>query len=81
MTHTINELSFGHKGEARQIYHKFGEKMNNELDGLHIEQSRYIQMAQMHAEYVVDITEAEFEDTTETYWEGSLEKHPMYSGF
>lgn len=39
----------------------FGETMKNELSGTEVKASP-IQMGQMYAEYVIDITELEFED-------------------
>jgi|688.fasta_scaffold480542_1 hypothetical protein len=35
----------------------------------------------MHAEYVIDITETEYEDTTTYIWDGQNAKHPRYHGF
>jgi hypothetical protein len=43
------------------IRSNFGESMKNELSGTEVKSSP-IQMGQMYAEYVIDITELEFED-------------------
>lgn len=66
MTHTLNHLSFGSTSENAVLNNMYGVRMNNELDGERIDQSKHVAYAQMHVEYVVDITELEYED--ETRW-------------
>ena len=61
MAHKIGHLSFGSKLEAMAIRSNFGETMKNELSGTEVKNNP-IQMGQMYAEYVIDITELEFED-------------------
>ena len=36
MKHKINKLSFGDKTSIDEIYQRFGQKMNDELDGVSI---------------------------------------------
>jgi hypothetical protein len=36
MKHKINKLSFGDKTSIYEIYQRFGQKMNDELDGVSI---------------------------------------------
>jgi hypothetical protein len=35
-SHTLNELSFGDKGQRKVLKQRFGEEMNNELEGVKI---------------------------------------------
>ena len=68
VNHKINHLSFGSKDDAKKIKSLFGASTKNELDGLEVN-SMPSPMGMMYAEYVLDVTEMEYEDTTrqETY--------------
>jgi hypothetical protein len=86
VNHKINHLSFGSKDDAKKIRNLFGATMKNELDGVVVD-SVPSPMGMMYAEYVLDITEMEYEDTTrqETYNDKttgvSKTKNPRYHGF
>ena len=82
MSHKLNHLSFGNKTEATTLESKYRRKIINELDGATIEQSQHVPFAQMHLEYVIDITEVEYEDSTRTIIKapGSI-GHPKYAGY
>ena len=80
MTHKINNLLFGNSTDANIIAKKYGEKISNELNGVTIDQTKVIWQGQMHVEYVIDITETEYEDTTVLMW-GVLGLHPKYHGY
>lgn len=86
VNHKINHLSFGSKEDAKKIKSLYGASMKNELNG-HEVNSMPSPMGMMYAEYVLDITEMEYEDTTrqETYNDKatgvSKTKNPKYHGF
>jgi len=39
-THTLNEISFGDKGQSKVLKSKFNEDMTNELNGVSIEHNK-----------------------------------------
>jgi hypothetical protein len=39
-THTLNEISFGDKGQMKVLKSKFNEDMANELNGVSIEHNK-----------------------------------------
>jgi Endoplasmic reticulum vesicle transporter len=63
MKHKINHLSFGNPKEIQEIKSRFGRRMSNELVGTTV-LSEPFRGGQLYVEYVLDITEAEFEDTS-----------------
>lgn len=78
MKHKINHLSFGDQKEIKEIYSKYGRSMVNELEGVSVMTDAF-RGAQLYVEYVVDITEAEFEDTTSS--KDTKGQYPTQSGF
>lgn len=63
MKHTINHLSFGKRDHQKAIYDNYGKTMNYELDGTGV-LAQPFRNGQLYVEYVLDITEVEYSDTT-----------------
>lgn len=74
-THTLNELSFGDKGQQKVLSYRFGEQMSNELSGVSVDHKQTVGGANLYVAYFLDITEIEIEDQT-----GSKVKVPSKSG-
>lgn len=65
MKHKINHLSFGAEKDIKEIYRKYGVTLNTELDGTKIMNDAGTRQGRLYVEYVIDITEAEFENLDE----------------
>lgn len=63
MKHKINHLSFGNKKDIQDISSRYGISMNTELDGSKVMTDAF-RGGQLYVEYILDITEAEYEDRT-----------------
>ena len=61
-SHTLNEISFGDKGQMKVLKSRFGEDMTNELSGISMEHSSIAAGSNLYVSYYLDITEIEIED-------------------
>lgn len=86
-THTLNEISFGDKGQSKVLKSKFNEDMTNELNGVSIEHNKITTQSNLYVSYYLDITEIEIEDQTGgklkvPQYDGSVqEQYPVYTGY
>lgn len=77
-SHKINHLSFGDIVEAKALEEQYGESIPNELSGTKMDVRQKLGGdANLYVNYYLDITEAEYKDTTKEV-EG---KNPTYSHF
>ena len=84
-SHKINHLSFGKKTDQAHIKKKYGVRIENELNGKQKQQA--IPFGQWMVNYYLDISEAEYQDTT--YKTDVTDKntgittkdHPIFTGF
>lgn len=79
MTHKINHLSFGDKDEADHLK-GWGLKLPNELNGIAVNQNQVVPFGNMHVEYILDVTEAEYE-VDPTNFSRQLQGVERFSGF
>jgi len=80
MKHKINYLSFGDKKEIKEIKNIYGVRMNDELDGTKV-MTEPFRGGQLYVEYVIDITEAEYEDTESPQVQSDGQPREMQSGY
>lgn len=77
-THNINHLSFGDLKEAEVLEKEYGESTPNELSGTSMDiREKLGGNGNLYVTYYLDITEAEYKDTTTTV-DG---KNPTYANF
>ena len=85
-THTLNEISFGDKGQQQVLSYRFGEAMSNELSGVSINHREIAGGANLYVAYYLDITEIEIEDQTGSKVKvpsksEETEQFPVYTGY
>ena len=61
-SHTLNEISFGDKGQMKVLKNRFKEEMTNELSGISIDHASVAFNSNLYVSYYLDITEIEIED-------------------
>ena len=85
LSHKINHLSFGEKQDQALIRKRYSGQIDNELNGK--DKTQQIPFGQWMVNYYLDISEAEYTDTTYTVSEmdpetGEVEeKNPVFIGF
>lgn len=77
MKHKINHLSFGKRNHQNDIKNNYGKQSSDELNGVSVMNEPF-RGGQLYVEYIIDITEAEYEDTTNYSHNGT---HPLHSAF
>ena len=65
MKHVINHMSFGNPEDLQTLRSRYGVTMNAELDGQTVARDSH-RAGNLYVEYVIDITEAEYENLDET---------------
>ena len=85
LSHKINHLSFGEKQDQTLIKKRYSGQIDNELNGK--DKQQLIPFGQWMVNYYLDISEAEYTDTTYTVTAvnpdtGEVEeKNPVFIGF